>query len=71
MAVRVADAGIGLRLDKRRFTADELRAAVVRVLTDDSFRKALPRLQQALVDAGGVRRAADLIERAASATSAA
>jgi UDP:flavonoid glycosyltransferase YjiC (YdhE family) len=67
MAVRVADAGIGLWLDKRRFTAEQLQAAVLRVLLDDSFRKALPHVQQALLDAGGVRRAADLIERAASA----
>jgi UDP:flavonoid glycosyltransferase YjiC (YdhE family) len=71
MAVRVADAGIGLWLDKRRFTAEQLRAAVTRVLTDDSFRKALPRVQQALADAGGVRRAAELIERAASVRSVA
>lgn len=67
MAVRVADAGIGLWLDKRRFTAAQLRTAVLRVLNDDSFRQALPPVQRALVDAGGVRRAADLIERAASA----
>ena len=29
MAARVADAGIGLWLDKRRFTADQLRTAVL------------------------------------------
>ena len=71
MAARVADAGIGLWLDKRRFTADQLRTAVLNVMTVDSFRQALPRVQQALADAGGVRRAADLIERAASARSVA
>jgi UDP:flavonoid glycosyltransferase YjiC (YdhE family) len=68
MAVRVADAGIGTWLDKRRFTADGLRAAILRVLNEQSFRRALPAVQRALADAGGVRRAADLIERAVPAT---
>jgi UDP:flavonoid glycosyltransferase YjiC (YdhE family) len=62
MAVRVADAGIGVWLDKRRFTADELRDAVLRVLGDDAMRRALPGVQRALDAAGGVGRAADLIE---------
>ena len=64
MAVRVADAGIGLWLDKRRFTADTLRAAILQVLNDDRFRLALPAVQRAVAEAGGVSRAADLIERA-------
>ncbi len=62
MAVRVADAGIGVWLDKRRFTADELRDAILRVLSDDTIRGALPAVQRALDAAGGVGRAADLIE---------
>ncbi len=65
MAVRVADAGLGVRLDKRTFTADALRAAIVRVMHDESFRRAMPAAQRALAEAGGVRRAADLIEQAA------
>jgi UDP:flavonoid glycosyltransferase YjiC (YdhE family) len=64
MAVRVADAGIGIWLDKRKFTTADLRAALLRVLGDDTFRRAMPPVQQALADAGGVRRAADLIEQA-------
>ena len=56
MAVRVADAGIGLWLDKRRFTAGALRAAILRVLNDDRFRLALPAVQRAV--AGGRRRLA-------------
>jgi UDP:flavonoid glycosyltransferase YjiC (YdhE family) len=65
MAVRVADAGLGVRIDKRRLTAEELRADVLRMLRDaeGEFRVALPRMQRDLARAGGVERAADLIER--------
>jgi UDP:flavonoid glycosyltransferase YjiC (YdhE family) len=66
MAVRVADAGVGLWLDKSRFSAGDLRGAVVRVLTEEPFRRAIPAVQQALAAAGGVRRAADLIDAVAA-----
>jgi UDP:flavonoid glycosyltransferase YjiC (YdhE family) len=62
-AVRVADAGAGVWLDKTRFGADDLNQAIVRVLSDPSFAQSMPRLQRAFADAGGVRRAADIIER--------
>jgi UDP:flavonoid glycosyltransferase YjiC (YdhE family) len=65
MAVRVADAGVGLYLDKVTFTAAELRNAVARVLNEASFRDRIPALQRAFVEAGDVRRAADVIEQAA------
>jgi hypothetical protein len=68
MAVRVADAQIGLWMDKRTFTSGQLRAAILQVMADDTFRRALPGVQRALEEAGGVRRAADLIERAAAVT---
>jgi MGT family glycosyltransferase len=67
MAVRVADAGVGLWLDKRRFTADALRAAIGRVFRESSFRACIRAAQAAFVNAGGVSRAADLIERAIGA----
>ena len=67
MAVRVADAGAGVWVDKRSFTADDLRAAILRVLRDETFRANLPAVQEAIAAAGGVRRAADLIEGAAAA----
>jgi MGT family glycosyltransferase len=63
MAVRIADAGVGLWLDKRRFSAGDLRAAVVRVLDDGEFQHNISAIQQAFARAGGVRRAADLIEQ--------
>jgi MGT family glycosyltransferase len=71
MAVRVADAGIGVWLDKRRFTAAALHGAIRRVLDDGAFAQAIPAAQQALAAAGGARRAADLIERAARVRAAA
>jgi MGT family glycosyltransferase len=65
VAARVVDAGIGVRLDKHRCTARQLRQAIDRVMTDASFRSSLAAVQQAIADTGGVRRAADIIERAA------
>jgi UDP:flavonoid glycosyltransferase YjiC (YdhE family) len=67
MAVRVADAGAGVWLDKGRFGADDLRRAIERVLTEDRFRLAIPAVQRAFAAAGGVRRAADLIAGVAAA----
>ena len=40
LTVRVADAGIGVWLDKRRFTAAALRAAILRVLDEGVFARA-------------------------------
>lgn len=65
MAVRVADAGVGLWLDKSRFTAESLRHALDRVMSEPSFRSGIPAIQQAFAQAGGLTRAADLIEQAA------
>ena len=70
-AVRVADAGVGLWLDKRHFTADQLSQAMQRVASEPSFRAGIPRIQQAFAAAGGVRRAADVISLAAGAATAA
>ena len=67
MAVRVADAGAGVWIDKRRLTGNALRGAIRRVMSDASFAAAIPPIQAALARAGGVRRAADLItERVAA-----
>jgi UDP:flavonoid glycosyltransferase YjiC (YdhE family) len=65
MAVRVLDAGVGLQLDKQRFTAAELRDSIRRVLSDPAFERNIPAIRASFARAGGVRRAADLIEQAA------
>jgi UDP:flavonoid glycosyltransferase YjiC (YdhE family) len=44
----------------------KLRAAIERVLTQDSYKKNASRLQEAIRRAGGVSRAADIIEQAVS-----
>ncbi len=63
MAFRVADAGAGIRLDKTKLTAGAVSESLARVLGDARFREPLPRLMTAVRAAGGVKRAADLIER--------
>jgi MGT family glycosyltransferase len=62
MAVRVADAGVGLWVDKTRFTAAQLRTAIDRVRQDPQFRSRIVPIQQACAAAGGIGRAVDLIE---------
>ena len=66
MAIRVEDAGVGLALDKRRLTSDALRQAILTVLHDPKFARNIPPIQSSFALAGGVRRAADLIEHAAA-----
>ncbi|HXT16178.1 MAG TPA: glycosyltransferase [Gemmatimonadaceae bacterium] len=61
MAIRVADAGVGVWIDKRKLERDALRSSIVRVMDDASFAAAIPKIQAAFARAGGVRRAADLI----------
>jgi len=65
MAVRVVDAGAGVLLEKQRFAAADLGASVTEVLGSERYRRALPALQSSFRLAGGVKRAADLIEHVA------
>lgn len=67
MAARVADAGVGLWLEKTRFTSETLRHAITRVLTEPAFRERIPAVQAAFARAGGLQRAGDVIEAAAPA----
>jgi MGT family glycosyltransferase len=62
MAVRVADAGVGLWMDKTAFTAPQLREAIDRVRRDPGFRERIAPIQRACAEAGGIGRAADIIE---------
>jgi UDP:flavonoid glycosyltransferase YjiC (YdhE family) len=64
MAMRVADAGVGLLLDKRHFSGEALRSAIHAVLHEPRFRSNIVPIQSSFALAGGVRRAADLIEHA-------
>ena len=61
-AARVAELGLGVRLDPEGLTADDLRAAVDAVTGDDAMRAALDRMRAATRNAGGAVAAADAIE---------
>jgi MGT family glycosyltransferase len=65
MAMRALDAGVAVVLPKHGLKADAVRAGVRRVIDEPAFRRPMPRLQAALRAAGGVQRAADLLEDAA------
>jgi len=61
-AGRVAELGLGVRLDARHLTAADLRAAVATVTSDLALRAALGRMQVAIRSAGGAVAAADAVE---------
>jgi UDP:flavonoid glycosyltransferase YjiC (YdhE family) len=61
-ARRVAELGLGVRLDAEHLIADDLRAAVDAVTTDDGDAGALDRMRDAVRTAGGAVAAADAIE---------
>jgi MGT family glycosyltransferase len=63
-AQRVDELGLGIRLDPYRVSGDELRAAIGRLLADTGLRARLAGLGARISAADGVRRAADLIEKA-------
>lgn len=67
MALRLQDSRVGSRLDKHRFTPEQLQTHIVAACTDAEARANMATIRQTFVDAGGVRRAVDLIEQAAHA----
>lgn len=66
IAARVARTGAGEVVPLARLTVPKLRATIERVLTEDSYKTNVTRLQEAIALAGGVRRAADIVEQAIS-----
>jgi UDP:flavonoid glycosyltransferase YjiC (YdhE family) len=65
VAQQVATAGAGLRVKFGRLRPDDLRHAVVRVLTEPSFRQNATRLARSFDRAGGAAAAAERLERLA------
>ena len=63
-AQRVDELGLGVRLATYRFTDDELTGAIDRLLGDTGLRDRLARAAAEIQPRDGLRRAADLIERA-------
>jgi UDP:flavonoid glycosyltransferase YjiC (YdhE family) len=65
-AQRVHELGLGIRLDTYRFTDAQLHGALARLLGDAALRARLAGAAAAIQQRDGVRKAADLIEQAAS-----
>lgn len=63
VAARIAWTKTGEVLSLKRLSASRLRSAIQRVLTDRTYKENALRLQAAIQKAGGVKRAADIIER--------
>jgi MGT family glycosyltransferase len=63
-AQRMAELGLGVRLDPYRVTSQELRGAIDGLLGQEDLRSRLADLGQAIRGRDGLRHAADLIEKA-------
>ncbi len=66
IATRLARTGAGDVVRLSELSVPKLRAAIQRVLTEESYKQNAVRLQEATRRAGGVSRAADIIEQAVS-----
>jgi len=66
VGARLARTGAGEVVSKFWLTVPRLRAAIERVLSCDSYKQNALRLQEAIARAGGVSRAADIVELAVS-----
>lgn len=64
MAARIQRAGVGLVGSFQQATADDIRCMIGQVLGDEGFRRRSLEVQQAMLAAGGLRRAAELSEAA-------
>lgn len=64
VAARIAWSGCGLYLTPSRITAPRLRNKIRQIFDNPQFRKAASRMREAINRAGGVERAADIIEAA-------
>lgn len=64
VAARIAWTETGEVVPLKRLSVSRLRSSLERVLKQDSYKKNALRLQKAIKQAGGVKRAADIIEQA-------
>ncbi|NEQ63559.1 MAG: glycosyl transferase family 1, partial [Moorea sp. SIO4A1] len=65
VAARIAWTGTGEVIPLKKLSVEKLQKAIKLVLTEDSYKKNALRLQEAIKRAGGVSRAADIIEQVA------
>ena len=68
IAMRVAELGAGLVLNKSRMSVEAIRANAVRLLTEPHFKTEANRIGESFRTAGGVAKGADAIERLLSLT---
>lgn len=61
---RIRWTGTGEVLSLKTLTVSQLRGAIEQVLTENTYAQNAQRLKQAIQEAGGVRRAADIVEAA-------
>ena len=64
VASRIAWSGCGESIPLKKLSVSKLKTAIQKVLTEDSYKQNAVRLQEAIQRAGGVSRAADIIEQA-------
>ncbi|CAF1624158.1 unnamed protein product, partial [Didymodactylos carnosus] len=65
MGHQVSDAGVGILLDKVKFTSNELRTKIEEILKNKNYSLNIKRVQAQIKLHGGVQRAADIIETVA------
>ena len=66
VAARIAWSGVGEFISLKKLNVPDLKSKIQKVLTEDSYKENALRLQKAIQNAGGVKRAADIIEQAVS-----
>ncbi|MBE9211354.1 glycosyltransferase [Plectonema cf. radiosum LEGE 06105] len=66
IAMRTVWSGAGEAIALKKLSVPKLRETIKRVLTEDSYKQNALKLQTAIRNAGGVKRAADIIEKAVS-----
>ncbi len=64
VASRIKWSGCGEAIPVKKVDVSNLRTAITKVMTEDSYKKNALRLQSAIQKAGGVKRAVDIIEKA-------
>lgn len=64
IAARIAWTGAGEVVSLKKLSVEKLQKAVEKVLTEDSYKQNALRLQEGIKQAGGVKKAVDIIEQA-------
>ncbi|MEG4498818.1 glycosyltransferase [Microcoleus sp. F10-C6] len=64
VAARIAWTGVGEVFSLKELSVSKVRSAIVKVLTQESYKQRAIEMQEAIARSGGVKRAADIIEQA-------